>query len=76
MLATGCSSIEAANQLKAGGAKHIRFVCLIAAPAGVKAFNEAHPDIAIYTASVDDELDENSYIVPGLGDAGDRYFGT
>jgi uracil phosphoribosyltransferase len=76
MLATGCSSAEAASQLKKAGATRIRFVCLIAAPEGVKAFNEAHPDIPIYTASVDEKLDENAYIVPGLGDAGDRYFGT
>lgn len=76
MLATGCSSAEAASQLKKAGANRIRFVCLIAAPEGVKVFNEAHPDVDIYTASVDEKLNENAYIVPGLGDAGDRYFGT
>lgn len=76
MLATGCSSIEATQQLKESGAGRLRFVCLIAAPEGIEAYNEAHPDVPIYTASIDDKLDENSYIVPGLGDAGDRYFGT
>ncbi|MDF1814432.1 MAG: uracil phosphoribosyltransferase [Verrucomicrobiales bacterium] len=76
MLATGSSSAEAAAQLKMEGAANIRFVCLIASPEGVKVFNEAHPDITIYAASVDEKLDENAYIVPGLGDAGDRYFGT
>jgi len=76
MLATGCSSAEAATQLKNGGAEHIRFVCLIAAPEGLGAFGQVHPDIPIYTAAVDEKLNENAYIVPGLGDAGDRYFGT
>lgn len=76
MLATGCSSAEAATQLKNQGAKQIRFVCLIAAPDGVEAFFESHPDIPIYTASIDEALNEDAYIVPGLGDAGDRYFGT
>ena len=76
MLATGSSSAEAAAQLKQAGAVRIRFVTLIAAPEGVRHFSEAHPDIAIYTASLDEGLDENAYIVPGLGDAGDRYFGA
>lgn len=76
MLATGCSSAEAVTQLKQAGAKNLRFVCLIASPEGVAAFNEAHPDVTIYTAAVDEKLDENAYILPGLGDAGDRYFGT
>lgn len=76
MLATGSSSIEAVNQIKKAGANQLRFVCLIASPEGITSFNQAHPDVTIYTASVDDRLDENAYIVPGLGDAGDRYFGT
>ena len=76
MLATGCSSAEAARQLKEQGATRIRFVCLIAAPEGIEAFSQAHPDIQIYTAALDEKLNENAYIVPGLGDAGDRYFGT
>jgi len=76
MLATGSSSAEAASQLKAAGARRIRFVSLIAAPEGVRMFAEQHPDVRIYTASLDQGLDENAYIVPGLGDAGDRYFGT
>ncbi len=75
MLASGVSAIAAANMLKEAGAKNIKFMCLIAAPEGVKAFCEAHPDIKVYAASLDEKLDENSYIVPGLGDAGDRLFG-
>lgn len=76
MLATGSSSIEAANQIKSQGAKRLRFVCLIASPEGISAFNKGQPDVPIYTASIDEKLDENAYIIPGLGDAGDRYFGT
>jgi uracil phosphoribosyltransferase len=76
MLATGSSGSEAATQLKKQGALRIRFVCLIAAPEGINTFHSAHPDIPIYTAAVDDKLNENGYILPGLGDAGDRYFGT
>jgi uracil phosphoribosyltransferase len=76
MLATGQSAVEAANQLKAYGARHIRFVCIIAAPAGVETFHRAHPEIPVSTASLDRGLDFRSYILPGLGDAGDRYFGT
>ncbi len=76
MLATGHSSAAAAAQLKAHGAKNIRFVCLVACPEGIKYFCEEHPDIPVYTAAIDKELDENSYIIPGLGDAGDRYFDT
>lgn len=75
MLASGVSAIAAANMLKEAGAKNIKFMCLIAAPEGVKAFCEAHPDIKVYAAALDEKLDENSYIVPGLGDAGDRLFG-
>ncbi len=76
MLATGNSAIAAANRLKAAGAAEIRFLCLLAAPEGVVRFTEAHPDIPLYTAAIDSHLDENGYIVPGLGDAGDRMFGT
>ncbi|MCL4103645.1 UNVERIFIED_CONTAM: hypothetical protein GTU68_059724 [Idotea baltica] len=76
MLATGGSAIEAVSQLKKAGAKRIRFVCLIAAPEGVVEFHKAHPDVPIFTAALDECLNEKSYIVPGLGDAGDRYFGT
>ncbi len=76
MLATGGSAIAAVNSLKNRGAKNIRFMCLIAAPEGVKAMTEAHPDVDIYIAAIDEKLDEKGYIVPGLGDAGDRLFGT
>lgn len=76
MLATGGSAIEAVNSLKKRGAKKIRFMCLIAAPEGVKAMTDAHPDVDIYIAALDEKLDEKGYIVPGLGDAGDRLFGT
>jgi uracil phosphoribosyltransferase len=76
MLATGGSAIEAIHSLKKRGAKRIKFLCLIAAPEGLKALEEAHPDVDIYIAALDDKLDENGYIVPGLGDAGDRLFGT
>lgn len=76
MLATGGSAIAAVDALKKRGAKSIRFVCLVAAPEGVKALRKAHPDIDVYAAALDDHLNENGYIVPGLGDAGDRLFGT
>ncbi|MFD1899355.1 uracil phosphoribosyltransferase [Enterococcus termitis] len=76
MLATGGSAIMAIDALKKRGGSNIKFVCLVAAPEGVKALQEAHPDIDIYTAALDEKLDENGYIVPGLGDAGDRLFGT
>ena len=76
MLATGGSAIMAVDALKKRGAKSIKFVCLVAAPEGVKALREAHPDIDIFAASLDDHLNEDGYIVPGLGDAGDRLFGT
>lgn len=76
MLATGGSAVEAINSLKKRGAKHIIFMCLIAAPEGLKALEEAHPDVDIYIASLDEKLNEQGYIVPGLGDAGDRLFGT
>ena len=76
MLATANSAIAAVDKLKQDGAKNIRFVCLITAPEGVAAFNKAHPDVSIVTAAVDTKLNEKRYIVPGLGDAGDRIFGT
>lgn len=76
MLATGGSAIDAINQLKEQGCTDIRFVCIVSAPEGVKALTAAHPDVAIYTAALDEGLNENAYIVPGLGDAGDRVFGT
>ena len=76
MLATGGSAILAVDSLKKLGAANIKFVCLVAAPEGVKKLQDAHPDIDIYTASLDEKLNENGYIVPGLGDAGDRLFGT
>ena len=76
MLATGGSAIEATNSLKKRGAKNIKFMCLIAAPEGVKAFTDAHPDVDVYIAGLDEKLNEKGYIVPGLGDAGDRLFGT
>lgn len=76
MLATASSAIAAVQRLKDEGATNMRFVCLVAAPEGVKAFNEAHPDVPVITAAVDSHLNEHGYIVPGLGDAGDRIFGT
>ncbi len=76
MLATGNSSVAAIDLLKKAGAKNIRFLCLLAAPEGIARMKEAHPDVPIVTASVDSHLNENGYIVPGLGDAGDRMFGT
>ncbi|BBD22174.1 uracil phosphoribosyltransferase [Streptococcus sp. AS20] len=76
MLATGGSAILAIDSLKKRGAHNIKFVCLVSAPEGVKALQEAHPDVEIFTAALDDHLNENGYIVPGLGDAGDRLFGT
>ena len=76
MLATANSAIAAVQRLKEGGATDMRFVCLISAPEGIKAFNAAHPDVSIVTAAVDEKLNEHGYIVPGLGDAGDRIFGT
>ena len=76
MLATGNSSIAAIDLLKKSGAKDIRFLCLLASPEGIAAMKAAHPDVPIVTASVDSHLNDNGYIVPGLGDAGDRMFGT
>ena len=76
MLATGGSAAAALSLLKEKGAKSIVFMCLVAAPEGIKVINEEHPDVAVYVASVDEYLNEKGYIVPGLGDAGDRIFGT
>ncbi|MBO6535061.1 MAG: uracil phosphoribosyltransferase [Balneolaceae bacterium] len=76
MLATGGSGSHALQFLKENGAKQIRFVCLIAAPEGIERLQADHPDVPIITAAIDERLNENAYIVPGLGDAGDRYFGT
>lgn len=76
MLATGGSASDAIDMLKEKGVKDIRLLCLVAAPEGVKKVQEAHPDVDIYVAALDDHLNENCYIVPGLGDAGDRLFGT
>ncbi len=76
MLATGVSSAAAVEFLKEKGVKNIKFVCIVAAPEGIKAIAEAHPDVEIYCGTVDDCLNENGYILPGLGDAGDRIFGT
>lgn len=76
MLATGWSATAAVTQLKEAGATSIRFVCLVSCNAGVKQLRSAHPDVPIFTAALDPELDARAYIVPGLGDAGDRYFGT
>ena len=76
MLATANSASLAVDKLKRSGAKNLRFLCLLAAPEGIKAFQDAHPDVPIYTAAIDSHLNENGYIVPGLGDAGDRMYGT
>lgn len=76
MLATGHSAAAAVNFVKAAGATDIRFLCLIAAPVGLKAFHEQHPDVQVYTAAIDRELNDKGYILPGIGDAGDRIFGT
>lgn len=76
MLATGGSACDAISMLKERGCSNIRLLCLVSAPEGVKAVQDAHPDVDIYTASLDERLNENCYILPGLGDAGDRLFGT
>ena len=76
MLATGGSAIDAINQIKELGGQKIKFMCLIAAPEGIQALEKAHPDVDIYCAHVDERLNEQGYIIPGLGDAGDRIFGT
>ncbi len=76
MLATGNSADAATSRLKQAGAKHIRFICLLAAPEGLARFTDAHPDVPVFTAAIDRELDSHGYIRPGLGDAGDRIHGT
>jgi len=76
MFATGGTAIDAVNFLKGKGVEDIRFLCLVSAPEGLKKFHEIHPDVSVYTACIDDGLNENGYIVPGLGDAGDRVFNT
>ena len=76
MLATGGSAVAAINFIKKRGAKNIKFVCIIAAPEGIKTLRDAHPDVEIFCGALDEKLNENGYIVPGLGDAGDRLFGT
>jgi uracil phosphoribosyltransferase len=76
MLATGNSAIAAVDRIKELDSKSIKFLCLLAAPEGIKHFHEHHPDVPIYTAAIDEKLDEQGYIVPGLGDAGDRLYGT
>ena len=76
MLATGGSAIDAITMIKKRSPKRIIFVCIVAAPTGLKALHEAHPDVPVYCASIDEKLNENGYIVPGLGDAGDRIYGT
>lgn len=76
MLATGGSAIDALSMLKKRGAKHLKLVCLVGAPVGIEAVQKAHPDVDIYLAAIDDRLNDKGYIEPGLGDAGDRLFGT
>lgn len=76
MLATGNSAIAAVQRIKDAGAKRIKFACLLAAPAGIESFSAAHPDVPILTASIDRALNDHAYILPGLGDAGDRMYGT
>ena len=76
MLATGGSALEAVTMLKKHGCRKLHFLCIIAAPEGIKAFTEAHPDVDLYIGAVDEHLNDHGYIVPGLGDAGDRIFGT
>lgn len=76
MLATGGSAVEAVDFIKQSGGKNIKFLCIIAAPEGVKYFHEKHPDVQLYIGCLDRELNEDAYICPGLGDAGDRIFGT
>ncbi len=76
MLATGGSANDALSFLKEKGAQHLRFISLIAAPEGLHHLQKTHPDVQIMTSAIDEKLNEDAYIVPGLGDAGDRYFGT
>jgi uracil phosphoribosyltransferase len=76
MLATANSATAAIERLKGHGARNIRFVCLLAAPEGIARVRDAHPDVSVYCAAIDEKLNEKGYIVPGLGDAGDRMYGT
>ena len=76
MLATGGSSVAAIRMLKEKGCRNIHFMCIIAAPEGIQAMKEAHPDVDVYVGALDEKLNDHGYIVPGLGDAGDRIFGT
>ena len=76
MLATGGSATNAITQIKARGAKNLKFICIIASPEGCEALSKAHPDVEIYTSALDEKLNDHGYILPGLGDAGDRIFGT
>ena len=76
MLATGNTAIAAVSRLKQVGAKTIKFLCLLTVPEGLSAFNDAHPDVPVFAAGYDEKLNEKGYIVPGIGDAGDRLFGT
>jgi len=76
MLATGNTAVAAIERLKEDGAHQIKYLCLLAAPEGIRALHDAHPDVPVYTAAVDERLDEHGYIIPGLGDAGDRIYGT
>ena len=76
MLATGHSAVAAVSRLLKAGATQVKFVCLLAAPEGIKAFHAVHPDVPIFAAAIDRQLDDHAYIRPGLGDAGDRLFGT
>ena len=76
MLATGNSAVAAVERIKAAGARQLKFLCLLAAPEGIEAFHAAHPDVPVYAAAVDERLNDHGYIVPGIGDAGDRLYGT
>jgi uracil phosphoribosyltransferase len=76
MLATGNSCVAAISAVKDAGARSVRLICLVAAPQGIETVHEAHPDVAVYCAAIDEGLNERGYIVPGLGDAGDRLYGT
>ena len=76
MLATGNSAVAAVSKLKEDGAQQIKFVCLLAAPEGIQHFQDSHPDVPVFTAAIDQRLNDHGYIVPGLGDAGDRLYGT
>jgi uracil phosphoribosyltransferase len=76
MLATGHTAVAAVARLKKAGASHIKFLCLLSAPEGIKTFRDAHPDVPVFTAAIDDHLNDHGYIIPGLGDAGDRLYGT